>query len=421
MPLPFQGPNLHKSNTAEAIKAPRPAPIAGYGLELAVPGEQLADPQLVHSIALAKRFGRKTAHDFNNIMAVIHGFAGILQNRLQQDEVNRGIAQQIEASAQEALKLTNWLSAFANNRSREMVLLDFNKVAEECLSGAWEQKPPQIELEMEFAPEPLLMLGDEVQLEAMCRELWLNAVEAMPGGGQARWQTSLEKVREKVRAATRPGPSSGAGSEGPVDFLRLRVQDNGVGMDRETQNSMFEPFFSTKTGKIRGLGLTTVYDIVHAHRGFIQVSSQPGAGTCVDVYFPAQSASPAPDADTRRRVRKLLVVDDEEMILNMVGHMLRSQDCDVVVAGNGQAALDIYRQSPGEISAVILDMTMPGLSGLETFQKLKALDQRVTVILSTGDPHQQAVRDAMSLGAFGVLSKPFLPQHLADVVNQALA
>jgi two-component system, cell cycle sensor histidine kinase and response regulator CckA len=395
--------------------------------------EALAKPtphaELVHSIAVAKRFGGKAAHDFNNILAVIHGFAGILQNRLRQDEANRDIAQQIEASALEALNLTGWMSAFANNQARELVLLDFNTVVEEMLSSLWEEKPADIDLEISFAPEALIILGDEAQLGEMCRELWENAVEAMPDGGRLRWQTSLEISEgitgESLEEDMEPRPSPKAR---PEALVRLRVEDTGVGMDQETLQWAFEPFFSTKNGKARGLGLSMVYDTIHAHRGLVRVSSRPGAGAVVDVYLPAQLAqtttqgeSPAPNAAQEPLAPKVLVVDDEEMILTLVQQLLRSHNYEVLKAESGEAALDLFRQFPGEIRAVLLDMTLPGLSGLDTFRRLKELDQQVKVILATGNPHQEAVHEAMSQGARGVLAKPFQPQHLADVVHKALS
>lgn len=377
--------------------------------------------ELLRSIAVAKRFGVKTAHDFNNIMAVIHGFAGILQSRLRHDEANRDIAQQIESSALEALDLTAWLAAFGNNQSRDLVLLDFNTVVEESLTILWDEKPANIDLEIYFASEALIVLGDEAQLAQICRELWRTAIEAMPHGGRLRWETSLEVWGDDT--------GTGSATEWRTDALvRLRVEDSGLGMDQETLHWIFEPFFSTKNGKDRGLGLSMVYDTVNAHRGFVEVYSQPGAGACLEIYFPAQLAqTPAPEETpslnpAREQHRpKVLVVDDETIVLTLVQQLLRPHNYEVVVAESGEVALDLYGQSPEEISAVLLDMTLPGLSGLETFQRLKELDGQVKVIVFTGDPHQQAVHDAVSLGALGVLAKPFHPQHLAEVVHEALS
>jgi two-component system cell cycle sensor histidine kinase/response regulator CckA len=371
----------------------------------------IEDAKLIHSIEVAKRFGRKTAHDFNNILAVVQGFASILQNRLQRDEANLGIAQQIEASALEALRLTNWLSTFANNQPTELASLDLNKVVEECLTAFCSEKPPGVDLQAELAPGPLFLIGDEAQLEQVCRELWSNAVEAMPQGGQVRVQTSVEELPQRS--------APGQGIDGLSRFCRLRISDTGMGLDPEAQKHMFEPFFTTKSGKDRGLGLSTVYDVVRAHQGFVQVTSEPGAGTSIDLYFPAQDRHDS-EGRPEQKSGKVLVVDDEEMIRIMVQHMLKGQACEVMGVASGEAALDAYQKANGEIKAVILDMTLPGMNGAETFRKLKELDSHLKVIVSTGDPHQQAVHDMMAQGAFGILAKPFSVEHLRQVVLQAL-
>jgi two-component system, cell cycle sensor histidine kinase and response regulator CckA len=373
--------------------------------------------QLVYSIDVAKKFSRQMAHDFNNILAVIQGFAAILQSRLQQDEANRVLAEQIDASATEALKLTTWLSSFGNSQADEFTELDLNQVVARFLSQYRDHQPPGVELEVGLEDQLPPLMGDEAQLEQVCRNLWQNAVEAMPEGGVLRWQTSLLWCRQDH-------PLEAEGSS-LVPYLRLRVSDTGTGMDEETQGLMFQPIFTTKTGKARGLGLTLAYDIARAHNGFIEVSTLPGAGTCVDMNFPAQipasvQTQQKPAATEEQKPHKLLVVDDEAMVRRMLQELLKGLGYDVVSVGSGEAAVAAYRQSPEEISAVILDMSLPGMSGRDTFRCLKELNHRVKVIITTGDPHQQAVHDAMAQGACGIVSKPFRTDHLADVIKQAL-
>lgn len=358
------------------------------------------------------------AHDFNNILAVIQGFATILENRLEQDEANRGLAEQIEASAAEALKLTNWLSSFANSQDDEPAELDLSQIASRFLSEGQDSPPPGVELEVELPGQLPPLLGDEAQLEQVCRSLWQNAVEAMPEGGVLRWQTSL--------LWRRPGQSLEQEGSGLVPYLRLRVSDTGAGIDEETQGLMFEPFFTTKTGKARGLGLTLVYDIVRAHNGFIEVSSGPDAGTCVDVYFPAQmpASEPAqqkPSAMEEPKTHRLLLVDDDDdMVRRMLQELLKGLGYDVTPVASGEEALAAYQRSPEEVSAVILDMSLPGMGGSDTFRSLKELDNQAKVIIATGDPHQQAVHDVMAQGACGIVSKPFHTEHLAAVIKQVL-
>jgi two-component system cell cycle sensor histidine kinase/response regulator CckA len=375
------------------------------------------EAQLLQSIDVDKRFSRQMAHDFNNVLAVIQGFSAILQGRLQRDEANRSLVEQIEASAAEALKLTNWLSVFANRETDEISQLDLNQVVTQFLSQYQDCPPPGVELVVELADQLPPLLGDEAQLEQVCRSLWQNAVEAMPKGGTLRWQTSL-LWRSPAQSLNQEGSN-------PIPYLRLRVNDTGIGMDEETCKLMFQPFFTTKSGKARGLGLTVAYDIVRAHEGLIEVSTYPGGGTCVDVYFPAQVIAPdqaqlKPGAMEGQKTHKLLLVDDEPMIRQMLQELLKGLGYDVTLAASGEEAVAVYQQFPEAVSAVILDMSLPGMGGLDAFRRLKELNGQVKVIIATGDPHQQAVRDAMAQGARGIVSKPFRLDHLAEVIRQTL-
>lgn len=367
------------------------------------PADQAA---LLHSIKIAKNFSRRNAHDFNNIIAVVQGFASILQNRLAQDAANRELAEQIEASACEALKLTSWLSSFANNNPGEMVELDLNQPVEEFLATVWEDKPESVKLRVALGQDLPKLTGDERQLERICQCLWRNAIEAMPDGGTLIWETTIEE----------PGASGDSG------YVHLSVSDTGEGIDDCAMESIFDPFFTTKHGKDRGLGLTMVYDAVHAHGGYVEVSSQLNVGTCVDVYFPVQRAdSPAATGSGKvQQFQKLMLVDDEEIIHTLVREILKSQDIEMISAATGEKAVKALQESDGSIKGVILDMTLPGMGGAATFAKLRELDPEIKIIICSGDPYQQAVRDAMEAGAFGMLAKPFTPTHFTEVVKQML-
>ncbi len=283
---------------------------------------------LLHSIKIAKQFSRRNAHDFNNIIAVVQGFASILQTRLAQDAANRELAEQIEASACEALKLTSWLSSFGNNNPGEMVELDFNQMIEEFVTTESEKKPDSVQLRVALGQELPRLLGDEKQLERICQCLWRNALEAMPEGGTLSWETTLEEQSE----------SGGTGDSG---YLRLSVSDTGEGMDESVRESIFDPFFTTKKGKDRGLGLTMVYDAVHAHGGFVEVSSQLSVGTCIDVYLPVERAESraATGSGKIRQSQKLMLVDDEEIIHTLVREILKAQDIEMISAVTGEDAV----------------------------------------------------------------------------------
>ncbi len=374
-----------------------------------------ADAELRRCIAVAKMFSRKLAHDFNNHIAVMQGFASILQNRLKEDEQNRGLAAQIELSGAEALKLTGRLSHFSNDLHGKPVPLNLNQLVQEAIEAGRADQPAGIDLVVELDDRLPEFLGDQDRLAQLCRALWQNAVEAMPQGGTLSWRTSLEPART--------GSSGESEGDDQPAFIRLQVRDTGVGMDEKTKAQMLDPFFTTKPGKARGLGLTEVYETVSSLGGFIEVDSQPEQGTSMDIWLPAEVGSPSATAGVAvaERPKRLLVVDDEAMLRDMLKNFLVQEGYEVVAAADGEEALKICSRPGAEIDAVILDMTLPGIDGVETFDRLKEIDDRMRVVIATGDPYRQAVHDLMRRGAAGMLSKPFRPQHLSEVIKQVLA
>ena len=389
-----------------------PAPVgvsSGWGRD------SQEDAELRRCISVAKGLARKMAHDFNNHIAVMQGFASILQNRLKEDEQNRGFAEQIELSGAEALKLTGRLSHFSNDLQGMPVPLDLNLLVLKAIEAGRVDQPAEIDLVVELDDQLPELLGDQDRLAQLCFALWQNAVEAMPQGGTLSWRTSLEPARK------------GGSGELPVDdqpaFIRLRVGDSGVGMDAKTQAQMLDPFFTTKPGKVRGLGMTDVYETVSSLRGFIEVESQPEQGTSIEIGLPVEVGSASAEAGVAaaERPKRLLVVDDEPMLRDILKNFLAQEGYEVVAAADGEEALNICSQPGAEIDAVILDMTLPGIDGVETFDRLKQIDDHLKVVIATDDPYRQSVHDLMRRGAVGMLSKPFRPQHLSEVIKQVLA
>ena len=377
------------------------------------------DAELRRCIAVAKGFSRKMAHDFNNHIAVMQGFASILQNRLKEDEQNRGLAEQIELSGAEALKLTNRLSIFSIDFPAEPVSLDLNQLVQEAIETGRVDQPGEIDLVVELDNQLPELLGDQDRLAQLCRALWQNAVEAMPQGGTLSWRTSLELARKEGSGEL----PEDLGEDDQPAFIRLRVRDTGVGMDEKTKAQILDPFFTTKPGKMRGLGMTEVYETVCNLRGFMEVDSQPEQGTTIEIWLPVESGSPSAEAGAAvaTRPKRLLVVDDETMLRDILKNFLVQEGYEVVSAADGEEALNICSRPGAKIDAVILDMTLPGIDGMETFDRLKEIDDQMKVVIATGDPYRQSVHDLMRRGAAGMLSKPFRPQHLSEVIKQVLA
>jgi CheY-like chemotaxis protein len=219
-------------------------------------------------------------------------------------------------------------------------------------------------------------------------------------------------------------------SQGPPDLRRyvvLTVRDTGVGMDEYVKSRVFEPFFTTKEpGKGTGLGMAMVYGIVRNHGGFVDLHSEVGKGTTVQVYLPVPVESqPQPEEEVATGVAEgsgelILVVDDEEPLCNLLREVLTRRGYRVLVARSGEEAIDLYQQWREEVDLVILDMVMPGMSGSEVFEALLRLNPRTRVLLSSGYTQEGAAGELLRKGARGFLQKPYLITELTAKVREVL-
>jgi CheY-like chemotaxis protein len=206
----------------------------------------------------------------------------------------------------------------------------------------------------------------------------------------------------------------------------LIIADQGTGMDLQTREQIFEPFFTTKeVGKGTGLGLASVYGIVKAHGGYIEVESAPGQGAKFSIYFPASKSAlstAATSAATLARGREtLLLVDDEEMIIEVGQELLERLGYKVCVARSGQEAIQAYADHQQDIALVILDMVMPNISGGETYDRLKAIDPGVKVLLSSGYSLEGQAAAILARGCNGFIQKPFRLEQISSKIREIIA
>jgi CheY-like chemotaxis protein len=238
----------------------------------------------------------------------------------------------------------------------------------------------------------------------------------MPGGGDLYVQTgNVTLDQEDVNSP----------EIAPGRFVRILVTDTGVGMDARTVKKIFDPFFSTRAmGKGTGLGLASVYGIVKNHGGFINVQSEKGKGATFTLYLPASDREVVeeekPDAQVVMGEGGLLLVDDEQMILEVGGQLLERLGYRVFTAGSGPEALELYAARKGEIDLVVLDMIMPGMSGGETYDRMREIDPEVRVLLSSGYTLDGQAQEILDRGCQGFIQKPFDLKALSRKIRQAL-
>jgi CheY-like chemotaxis protein len=274
----------------------------------------------------------------------------------------------------------------------------------------------QIIIETRISPKTPTISGDRTQIEQVLLNLMINAVHAMPAGGQLFIETAptiLSSQDNRIYEIV-PGP-----------YAMLSVRDTGHGMDRDTQKHIFDPFFTTKErGQGTGLGLASTYGIVKNHKGYIEVYSEPEVGSQFNVLLPAsqdaQAADVQIDATAEQGSETLLVVDDEADFLDAGREMLTMIGYSVITAESGEQAVRLFRDHHDAIDLVIMDMIMPGAAVDDTIGQLRAIDPSVAVLLSSGYSHDgQDVRQLMQT-CQGFIQKPFRLVALSKKIRQIL-
>jgi len=376
--------------------------------------EQLIQSQKMESIGL---LAGGIAHDFNNILGGILGYASFVKAQVPTTDRIYPHLETIERSALRAADLTSQLLGFARGGKYvvgPIMVNDLVRETAELLRGTIEKN-----IAVETVPDSAnpVVEADASQIQQVLMNLCVNARDAMPGGGTLTITTRRLHAPDAFLRSVLDGR--------PGEFVRIDVADTGVGIERSIRNRIFDPFFTTKEkGKGTGLGLATVYGIVKNHNGFINVESEIGEGTTFAVYIPAVdrpapvAAGPAPRVAGGRET--IMVVDDEETIRFLVRDILEEMGYTVLAAADGAAALALYARNAGNVDLVILDMTMPGMGGRETFEKLKEFDPAVRAILSTGYAEDERARQMLALGVRAFVQKPYRVEELTAAVRRIL-
>jgi len=363
------------------------------------------------------------AHDFNNLLVGILGNAGLALLELPEDAPARETLRDIETAALRAAELTRQLLAYAGKGQFVVEPVDLSRLVEEMNNLLATAVAKNARLQFEF-PEVLPTIeADATQLRQVVMNLITNASEAIGSSSGAIYvRTGVMDADRAYLADTQLGGSLPEGR-----YAYVEVQDEGHGMHPATQARIFDPFFTTKfTG--RGLGLAAVLGIVRSHRGAIRVVSAPGRGTtirillpCVDGAVPLPAAPAHAGAAPASRTGCVLVVDDEETVRNVARRILVANGFSVRLAAGGVEAMHLLRDDPGGVDAVLLDLTMPDMSGTVTMQELLRIRPNLRVVLTSGYTQEEALPAAdAAAGASGFIQKPYRPADLVATIRRAL-
>jgi two-component system, cell cycle sensor histidine kinase and response regulator CckA len=318
------------------------------------------------------------AHDFNNLMMGVQGNLSVLLLDVNYTHPHYEIIKRIEKVVKSASRLTGQLLGYARKGKYEPQIMDLNQILVDS-SEMFGRTKKNIVIERDLAEDLYNVEIDRGQIEQVLINLFLNSMQAMPDGGKLKLRTSNATHLDIQNHFYNPVKGQ---------YALMEITDTGIGIDPKVQKRIFDPFFSTKEyGSGSGLGLASTYGIIKNHNGYIEVDSEKGRGATFKIFLPAASRRLPPKAKTitaKPKKELILLVDDEEMILDSGEKMLRILDYEVIVAGDGETALGIFRSRREEIDLVILDMVMPGMNGADVYNKLKETDPNVRVLISSG-------------------------------------
>jgi CheY-like chemotaxis protein/nitrogen-specific signal transduction histidine kinase len=358
------------------------------------------------------------AHDFNNLLTGILGNSSLLMETLPPGAPEMELADEILKASESAADLTRQILAYSGKGRFVVKSVDLSAVALDTRAFVRRFIPGKVELVYQVASDLPAIQADQGQMQQLTMNLIINAAESFGEGGRGKVTvaTGTEYLDDNF---FRPGESPA-----PGDYVTLTVSDTGSGMDEETQGRIFDPFFTTKFAG-RGLGLSAVHGILRGHSGYLRLRSQPGSGTTFRLYFPADKSSqkktpvsqPVPAG---RMSGIVLVVDDESTVRNFAKIALEKRGYTVLMAESGEEGVALLSQPGNKVDLVLLDLTMPIMSGEEVFDQVRRIDRAVPVILSSGFSHATAAERFQGKNISGFLGKPYTGSQLGDAVQSAM-
>jgi PAS domain S-box-containing protein len=356
------------------------------------------------------------AHDFNNILSVITGFANLAQMSTAKNARLRPYIDQVVISAERAAELTQSLLAFSRKQNITLAPRDINSLVRSTAKLLERLLHEDIKLKLQLTDKRVIAEADVTQMDQVLMNLATNARDAMPHGGSFLIRTdvaNLDKSFERAHGFGKPGT-----------YVHLSVSDTGMGMDEKTTARIFEPFFTTKeAGKGTGLGLASVYGVVKQHGGYITVTSRPLKGTTFDIYLPMvemREYSAAAGPAVKGGHETILVVEDDSDVRRLVTQALSDQGYAILEAADGDSAIRTFKKHRRAIGLIIIDVVVPGRNGKEVLDEITRTDPGIKAIFMSGYTGDIIVGKGVKEESVDFLQKPLSVPSLLSKVREVL-
>jgi len=355
------------------------------------------------------------AHNFNNILMGIEGYVSLMLMDIHPTHPHRKTLEGIEEQIQGGAELTKQLLGFARGGKYEIIATNLNELIK-TQNRMFGKTKKEITFREKYEENLWTVEVDQGQIEQVLLNLYVNAWQAMPRGGDLYIQTENVILNEDYTSLFNVDPGG---------YVKISVTDTGVGMDEETQRRIFEPFFTTKEmGRGTGLGLSSAYGIIKNHDGIINVNSNKGEGTTFSIYLPVLEKEVIKKEELHEEILKgketVLLVDDEDVITDVGEDILKTLGYKALIARSGKEAIEIYKKNKDTIDIVILDMIMPGIGGGETYDRVKEINLDIKVLLSSGYSINGEATEILKRGCNGFIQKPFNMKQLAEKIRDIL-
>ncbi|AFM25928.1 PAS domain S-box protein [Desulfomonile tiedjei] len=358
------------------------------------------------------------AHDFNNLLQITLGYSELLLTEKNDRDPDYGDLKKINNAAKSGAELVRSLLTFSRKVEAELTPLNLNRQVKQLEALLERTIPKMIDIRLQLAEVLHRVNADPTQIEQILMNLAVNARDAMPDGGTLTIGTRNVELDEEYcgfHADVEPG-----------EYVLLSVTDTGHGMDKQTLEHIFEPFYTTKElGRGTGLGLATVYGIVKQHGGHVTCYSEVGHGSTFNLYLPAITGRTEIDLEKSMEMpafgtETVLLVDDEELIRNLGERILQRSGYTIITANNGSEALEIYSRDKDRISLIVLDLIMPQMGGKDCLKGLLKINPKVRVLITSGYAADGSTKECIELGAKGFVAKPFKYKEFLRQVRKAL-